>query len=72
MTTPTPDELRTIWTIVVAIAASGFWTAAILQAAIGDAGQSTWSKASSAATAIASSVMLAQIAYVLSCSTCQR
>lgn len=72
MIASSPDDLRTIWALVVALAASGFWTAAILQAALGDAGQSAWSRASSVATALASSVMLAQIAYVFSCSTCHQ
>jgi hypothetical protein len=67
---PGPDDFRTVAALLTAIGASLFWVAAIMETLMGSQSQAPLARAASAATALAASAMLAQIAYAFSCTTC--
>lgn len=65
-----PDDARTLLAMSVALSASVFWVAGMLQGMIGDAGQTGWSRVASTTTAFAASMMLGEIAFALSMARC--
>jgi len=64
------EDLRTIAALLIALSATAFWVAAIMQCLLWDGAQTGLSRIGATATALASSIMLGQIAYAFSCTTC--
>lgn len=70
MNMPNVEDARTVMALLTSVAATSFWVAGLIEAVIGDALRSALHRGAASATAFASAVMLAQIAYVFSYTTC--